>query len=62
MKCSISVINKISDFARGDLRKAINFLQRCYNCFGDDISSFVIDEISGIVNEKKLKQFYKYLY
>lgn len=57
MKCSISVINKISDFARGDLRKAINFLQRCYNCFGDDISSFVIDEISGIVNEKKLKNF-----
>lgn len=57
MKCSISVINKISDYSRGDLRKAINFLQRCYNCFGNDISSMIIDEISGIVDEKKLNKF-----
>jgi len=56
-KCSTPVVNKISEYSRGDLRKAINFLQRCYNCFGDDISSFVIDEISGIVNEESLKTF-----
>ena len=56
-KISVSVINKICDYARGDLRKAINFLQRCYNCFGDEISSIIIDEISGIIDEKKLKQF-----
>ena len=58
LKCSVQVINKISDYSRGDLRKAINFLQRCYNCFGDDISSFIIDEISGVVEEAKLKDFY----
>ena len=57
LKCSISVINKISDYSRGDLRKAINFLQRCYNCFGSGISSMIIDEISGIVEESKLKKF-----
>ena len=57
MKCSISVINKISDYSRGDLRKAINFLQRCYNCFGNQISSLIIDEISGVVEEQKLKKF-----
>ena len=57
LKCSIQVINKISEYSRGDLRKAINFLQRCFNCFGDEISSFIIDEISGIVEENKLKKF-----
>jgi len=57
LKCSISVINKISDYSRGDLRKAINFLQRCHNCFGNGISSLIIDEISGIVEEAKLKKF-----
>lgn len=57
LKCSIQVINKISEYSRGDLRKAINFLQRCYNCFGDDVTSFVIDEISGVVNEDILKKF-----
>ena len=57
LKCSVSVINKISEYSRGDMRKAINFLQRCYNCFGDDINSIIIDEISGIVEENKLKKF-----
>ncbi len=57
LKCSMEVINKISDYSRGDLRKAINFLQRCYNCFGNDISSFIIDEISGIVNKDILSKF-----
>ncbi len=57
LKCSIQVINKISEYSRGDLRKAINFLQRCYNCFGDDISSFIIDEISGVINDNKLSKF-----
>lgn len=57
IKVSILVINKICEYARGDLRKAINFLQRCYNCFGDDITLLIIDEISGILDEKKLKHF-----
>lgn len=57
LKCSTEVINKISEYSRGDLRKAINFLQRCYNCFGDKVTSFIIDEISGIVDENKLKKF-----
>lgn len=56
-KVSVSVVNKICEYARGDLRKAINFLQRCYNCFGDEITSLIIDEISGIIDEKKLKKF-----
>lgn len=57
LKCSIQVINKISEYSRGDLRKAINFLQRCYNCFGDEVSSLIIDEISGVINDLKLDKF-----
>lgn len=57
LKCSINIINKISDYSRGDLRKAINFLQRCYNCFGIEMNSSIIDEISGVVDDKILIAF-----
>ena len=55
--CSDEVMNKICTYSRGDLRKAINFLQRCNNCFGDEISSMVIDEISGVISESLIKKF-----
>lgn len=55
--CSDEVLNKICYYCRGDLRKAINFLQRCNNCFGDKVTSMVIDEISGVIYENKLKKY-----
>lgn len=55
--CSKEVLNKICSYCRGDLRKAINFLQRCNNCFGNKITSMVIDEISGVINIEKLEKF-----
>ena len=76
-KCSNQVLDKICSYCRGDLRKAINFLQRCNNCFGDKITSMVIDEISGVIsfdrlfefiqncinkNEEKVLQFIEYFY
>ena len=39
------------------MRKAINFLQRCKNTFGDKITNNLLDEISGIIPKKKLKEF-----
>ena len=55
--CSNQVLDKICSYCRGDLRKAINFLQRCNNCFGDKITSMVIDEISGVISLDKLSEF-----
>lgn len=55
--CSNDVLDKICNYCRGDLRKAINFLQRCNNCFGNKLTSIVIDEISGVICLSKLEQF-----
>jgi replication factor C subunit 2/4 len=55
--CTNKVLEKICSYCRGDLRKAINFLQRCNNCFGDKITSMVIDEISGVISLDKLEKF-----
>ena len=58
-KVSNDVLVKICNYCRGDLRKAINFLQRCNNCFGDKITSLVIDEISGVIHNDMLQKFLK---
>lgn len=57
MICSNDILKKIVKLCRGDLRKAINFLQRCKNTFGDKITNTLLDEISGIIPKKKLKEF-----
>ena len=55
--CDAEVLEKICSYCRGDLRKAINFLQRCNNCFGNKITSLVIDEISGVINKLTLEKY-----
>lgn len=48
-KCNKKLLKKVIKICRGDLRKAINFLQRCHNTLGDDINEALLDEISGII-------------
>jgi replication factor C subunit 2/4 len=72
-KCNKKLLEKIVKICRGDLRKAINFLQRCHNTLGDDINEALLDEISGIIPynilvklvgyalEKKSKKVDKYI-
>ena len=57
ISCNENVFEKIIEISRGDMRKAINFLQRCYNCFGIEMNSSIIDEISGVVDDKILIAF-----
>ena len=59
LTCSKKNLKKIVNICRGDLRKAINFLQRCHNTFGDNINDVLLDEISGIINKSKLIKFIK---
>ena len=59
MNCSINNLKKIVDICRGDLRKAINFLQRCHNSFGDKINDVLLDEISGIISKKDFDELFK---
>lgn len=46
-------INKIIEISRGDLRKAINFLQKYYSIR----NNITLDEIAGYIEENKLKDW-----
>jgi replication factor C subunit 2/4 len=51
--CSDILINKIVEICRGDLRKAINMMQKCYNSYGDKINIELLDEMSGVIPNNK---------
>jgi len=43
------ILSRIIKLSRGDLRKAINFLQKCYNLYGDNFNNELLNEMSGII-------------
>jgi replication factor C subunit 2/4 len=47
--CSETLLNKIIKISRGDLRKAINLLQKCYNLSNEKDTNEILDEVSGII-------------
>jgi len=47
------MLNKIINLSRGDLRKAINLLQKCYNIYGNSFNNELLEEISGIISTDK---------
>jgi replication factor C subunit 2/4 len=55
------LINKIIKLSRGDLRKSINLLQKCYNTYGDKFNIDVLDEISGIIPKNKFNDLIQYV-
>lgn len=54
--CSERLLNKIVEICRGDLRKAINLLQKCYNYFGDKFNEELLNEMSGIIPTTKFNK------
>ena len=55
-KCPDKLLHKIVGICRGDLRKAINFLQKCFNSYGDKVNEELLDEMSGIISNNKFNQ------
>ena len=49
-------LNQIIKFSRGDLRKAINFLQKCQNQYGNILKQDILNEISGIIPIDKFNE------
>jgi replication factor C subunit 2/4 len=49
IECSEQLLNQIVKNCRGDLRKAINFLQKCHNTHGNILNQDMLYEISGII-------------
>jgi replication factor C subunit 2/4 len=60
-ECSNNLLQKIVSICRGDLRKAINLLQKCYNSFGDKLNEELLDEISGVIPTEKFNQLIDYI-
>lgn len=54
--CSDNLLEKIVSICRGDLRKGVNLLQKCYNSFGDKINEELLDEISGVIPKDKFNK------
>ena len=46
--CEIDILNKIIDISRGDMRKSINLLQKCYN---NKNNNELLNEISGRIDD-----------
>ncbi len=49
LSLSDEFLNQVIKFSRGDLRKAINFLQKCQNRYGNIFNQDILNEISGII-------------
>jgi replication factor C subunit 2/4 len=60
--CNDIILNKIINICRGDLRKAINLLQKCYNSYGDKFNSDILDEISGVIPSVMFNQLMQYIF
>ena len=48
--CDDNILTKIIDISRGDMRKAINLLQKCHNYNNDYME--LLDNVSGRINDK----------
>jgi replication factor C subunit 2/4 len=51
-----TLLKKIIQLSRGDLRKAINLLQKCHNVYNNSFNIDLLKEISGIINDTTFKQ------
>jgi replication factor C subunit 2/4 len=59
--CQEKLLEKIVGICRGDLRKAINLLQKCYNSYGDKVNEELLDEMSGMIPLEKFNCLMEYV-
>lgn len=59
--CSDNLINKIIRISRGDLRKAINLLQKCYNSYNEEYNDNILEEISGTLPPDLFNEIISYI-
>ncbi|VVU94940.1 DNA polymerase III, delta subunit [seawater metagenome] len=61
INCNKNVFKKIIEISRGDMRKAVNFLQRSYNAYGADLDLKIVNEVSGHVPDDIFVEFFELL-
>jgi replication factor C subunit 2/4 len=62
LNCNDTSLKKIIEICRGDLRKAISLLQKCYNSYGDNVNDNLLEEISGIIPSIKFNELMNYAF
>jgi DNA polymerase III delta prime subunit len=62
IKLDLSLVEKISNISRGDLRKAINLLQNFNNLYDTKTNEKLLYEFSGFIPEEKLNQLFEYIF
>lgn len=55
---SDEILEKIVDISRGDMRKAINYIQMCYFTFKENLSIDILNDISGIISNQEIKNLF----
>jgi len=61
VKSSNKLLEKIISICQGDLRKAVNLLQKSYNSYNENINIELLDEISGIIPTNEFNKFMNYV-
>jgi replication factor C subunit 2/4 len=61
VKYSDKLLEKIIIICKGDLRKAVNLLQKCYNSYDDNINIEILDNISGVIPENNFNKLIEYI-
>jgi len=62
INCSDIILGKIISICRGDLRKAVNLLQKSYNSYSDNINIELLDEVSGIIPRDNFNKLMEYIF
>ena len=55
---SDKILEQINITSRGDLRKAITYLQMCYSTFGNDLDLETMYELTGNISKQQLEELF----
>jgi replication factor C subunit 2/4 len=61
VNCSDNLLNKIINICQGDLRKAVNLLQKSYNSYDEYINIELLDDVSGIIPSCSINKLMEYI-
>jgi replication factor C subunit 2/4 len=62
INCSDKLLNKIINICQGDLRKAVNLLQKSYNSYDENVNIELLDDVSGIIPSNNFNKLMEYIW
>ena len=61
VNCSYKLLDKIINICQGDLRKAVNLLQKSYNSYSENVNIELLDNVSGIIPYDDFNKLMEYI-